>query len=107
MFNIILRRFQRILLPVKIVILFAVTGLLGYLIINVSPDTASITLVATIFFVFLAILLNFFLSANRSLLTALAVAFFLFLKATNLFSLVNIILFAIFFVLLGLYLRKR
>jgi hypothetical protein len=107
MFSIFLRRIQRILLPIKVGVLIIFIALLFYCFINVPPDIASITLVALILFMALAILFNFWLTATRSLLVALSIAFLLFLKATSLLTPLNLILFAIFLILLGLYLRKK
>lgn len=100
MFSIFLRRIQRFLLPVKILLLALFGSSLVYLIINVSPEVGSITLASLLIFFILAIILN-------SLIIPLSISFLIFLKAVDLLSPLNLILFAVFLVLLGLYLRKK
>ena len=107
MFTIILRRIQRILLPIKIlVVLGCVLGGV-WLVINTAPSIGLILLFCFLLFAFLSLLLSFRFSANLSLLTALAISFVLFLRAVDLLTLFNLILLALFLLLLGLYLRKK
>jgi len=107
MFSIILRRIQRILLPIKMVLLIAFIASLIYCFINTSPTLTTIVFVSIAIFFILAIVLNFRLSAGKSLLAALGVSFVVFLRAVNLLSAVNLALLALFLLLLGLYLQKR
>ena len=106
-FTIFLRRIQRFALPVKIISLIILTASLIFLIVNVPPGVGSITLAALLLFPLLVIILSFFRTTRFSLLAALTVSFFLFLRAVDLLSPVNIILFVIFLLLLGLYMRKK
>ncbi len=107
MFSIFLRRIQRFLLPIKIILLLGFSTILIYMFVNISPGTESITFAALIIFMVLAIVFNFFFGTQKSLLVSLAVTFLLFLRAVSLFNLTNLVLFALFLLLLGLYLRKR
>lgn len=107
MFSIFLRRIQRILLPIKILIILGALLLMGYLVINFSPSIGLIAFFSFLLFTFFSIIFNFFLSANRSLLTALAVAFILFLRAVSLLSVINLALLALFLLLLGLYCARN
>lgn len=107
MFNFALRRIQRFILPVKIVLLTGGLGLLVYLIINAPPNLGNILFVAILLFVVLSVTLSFFLAASSSLLAASAISFFLFLKSVDLLSPLNAGLFLLFLVLLGLYLWKK
>lgn len=100
MFSIFLRRIQRFLLPLKIMGLVASLGILIYLVVKTSPELINLLIFSFVLFIFLSLLFN-------SLLISLTAAFLLFLKATDLLNLFNLILFAIFLALLGLYLKKR
>ena len=107
MFSILLRRIQRFLFPLKIVLLFITVPSLGYLVINFPPSISSIIIFSLIFLVALATILSFFLTTSRYLLASLTITFLLFLRAVNLFSPLNLVLFTIFIILLSLYLTKR
>jgi hypothetical protein len=107
MFSIFFRRIQRFLLPIKIILLLIALPNLVYIVINFPPSLSGIIIFALIFFITLATILSFFLSTNRYLLTALTITFLLFLRAVDLFSTLNLLLFCVFIVLLAFYLRKR
>jgi len=106
MLNIVLRRLSRYILPLKIIGLIVGLASLVYFVLRVSPEIGTIVFFSVVLFVTISIILSFFLSANRSLLFASVVSFLLFLKAVNLLSPLNLGLFIVFLVLLGLYLRK-
>lgn len=106
MLNFILRRIQTVIVPIKIVILLTGSAALVNLIINTAPALGNVLLFSLTLFIVLSLFLSFFLTANRSLLAALTISFLLFLKAVNLLSPLNLGLFLVFLVLLGLYLRK-
>lgn len=75
-------------------------GILIYLVFKTSPELINILAFSFVLFVFLSLLFN-------SLLISLTIAFLFFLKATDLLNLFNLILFAIFLILLSLYLKKK
>ncbi len=102
-----LRRIQRYIPVIKIVVLLAAVFSLGYLIFQTAPSLGGLVVFGLLVFLILAIILSFFLSTGRAFLTAIAVAFVLFLKSVDLLSPVNLVLLAVFLLLLGLYLYKR
>lgn len=115
MLNFILRRLTKFILPAKVVLLIGSVVTLGYLVIKTPPELGNIVIFSLVLFIFLSILFSFLLTAFAprsfsevgSLLTALCVSFLLFLKAVGLLSPLNIGLFIVFLILLGLYLRKE
>src|SRR5574340_539818 len=107
MIDFFLRRIQRFILPLKIVLLAGSLGALGYLVFRVPPDLGKVVLFSLLLFLFLSLIMSFFWPTNRSLLVSLAISFFLFLRAVGLLSPLNIGLLVIFLLLLGLYLRKK
>lgn len=107
MLNILLRRFARFLLPTKLLTITVALASLGYIIWQIPPGIGSILLAALLLFIVASILLNFFLSSHLSLLVSIALSFVLFLKAVNLFTPINLGLFAAFLLLLGMYLWKK
>lgn len=107
MLNFVLRRIQTVIIPIKIVMLSLGSATLAYLVINTAPGLGNVLLFSLVLFVFLSVLLSFFIAASHSLLVGITVSFLLFLKAVGLLSPLNLGLFAIFLVLLGLYLRKK
>lgn len=107
MLNFFLRRTVKFVFVTKIILFAGSLGGLIYLMVNTSPDLGNILLFSLLLFIFLAILLSFFFSTVISLLAALAVGFFLFLRVVGLLSPMNVALFAVFLILLALYLKKR
>ena len=106
MLNFVLRRIQRFILPIKIAALVLGLTLQAYLIFQVPPGVGTIVVFSIILFVVSSLVFSFFLTPGPALLTATAISFFLFLKAVSLLSPLNIGLFVVFIILLGLYLRK-
>ncbi len=102
-----LRRVQRFILPFKIVAIFGGAGTLAYLVLKTPPELVNILVFSLVLFVTLSCILSFLLTASRSLLTALTVAFVVFLKAVDLLSPLNLGLLIVFLVLLSLYLWKK
>lgn len=107
MFSIFFRRIQRFLLPIKIILLLITFPNLVYIVINFPPSLTGIIVFTLVFFIDLATVLSFFLTTNRYLLTSLVITFLLFLRAVDLFSILNLLLFCVFIILLAFYLRKR
>jgi len=107
MLNFILRRIQKVIIPLKIFVLIVGLAILACLVIYTAPTLGNVVMSALTIFVVLSLLLSFFLNANRSLLAALTASFLLFLKAVDLLSPLNLGLFVVFLVLLGLYLWKK
>lgn len=107
MLNFILRRIQSVIVPIKIVGLVGGMATLVYLVINTVPSLGNILSFSLLLFVVLSFLLSFFTATSYSLLAGITIGFLLFLKAVGLLSPLNLGLFAVFLVLLGLYLRKK
>ena len=107
MLNKFLRRIQRYILPIKIVTLLFSFTCLSYLIFQIPPTVLSITAFGLLLFLFLSLLLSFFLSMGKALLISLAISFILFLRAVDLLTTINLVLFVIFLGLLILYFRPR
>ena len=82
-------------------------GLGSFIIYNFPPEVITILVVTILGFIFLATALSFLKNTNFAILVSLALSFLFFLKAVALLSAINLVLFAIFIVLLGLYLYKR
>lgn len=102
-----LRRIQRYIPLIKIAALVAAMASLVYLIFQTAPTLVGLVIFGLLVFLTLAIILSFFLATGRAFLIAVAVAFVLFLKTVDLLSPVNLVLLAVFLLLLGLYLYKR
>lgn len=107
MLNFFLRWGQKFILPFKVILLLGSLGILTYMVVNQTPGLLNVVLASILLFIILSVILSFKFSANTALILGLAVSFFLFLKAVGLLSPLNLGLFAVFLVLLGLYLRKR
>lgn len=102
-----LRRIQRFILPLKVLFLVGSLAGLVYLVWKVPPDLGNVLIFSLLLFLLAALILSFFFSVNVSLLSALALAFLVFLKAVSLLSPLNLGLFFVFLVLIGLYLHKK
>lgn len=107
MFSIFFRRLQKFIpfLRVAFLVLSAL-GLAG-IIFFIEPDLSAIVLAALLIIVACVTLFSFVLSGRLSFLIALASGFFFFLKGVDLLSPINIGMFIVFLVLLGLYLKPE
>lgn len=107
MLNFLLRRIQRFILPLKILILSASLAGLIYIVLQTAPALSSILSAGVLLFFVLAILLSFRFSAASSLIISFGLSSLFFLRAVRLFTPLNLALFVVFLLLLGLYLRKK
>ncbi len=101
------RRLQKFAIVFKILALIPLGFSLGYLVVNVLPEILMIIVFSAALFFFLLILLSIFAALRWSALAAVIISFLFLLRATDLLSIINLALFAIFLILIGLYLHKR
>ena len=107
MINRIFRTLARFTKILKILALVISLGALVYIVAYFSPAIVSITFLSLILASVILLFLSFFLSTFISLVSALSISFLFFLRATQLLSPLNLGLFVVFLILLGLYLRKN
>ena len=107
MFSILFRRLQRFLPVIKLVVIVTCFLSLGWLVINSVPTIGTILFFSLVLFVFLLTLLSVFMKTRTCLLVSLSVAFLIFLKAVELLNWLNLGLFTVFLVFLGIYLYKQ
>lgn len=107
MLNFILRRIQRVIIPIKVTGLVAGMATMIYLVVKTAPGLGNILFFSLLLFMTISFLLSFFISTSRSLLAGITIGFLLFLKAVGLLSPLNLGLFLVFLILLGLYLWKK
>ncbi len=98
---------QKYLQIIKAIVVVSSVAALGYLVVNTSPTVPTITMFALTLEILFLTLLSVFLATRSAFLLSLGVVFLVFLKAVDLLSLVNVGLFGLFLVLLGVYLYKR
>lgn len=107
MFSILFRRLQKVLRPLKLLVLISTLAAIAYMILNVSPTVVTILAITLLIFVFLMTLLGVFTKTKTAFLVATLVSFLLFLKAVDLLTPLNLGLFALFVVFLAFYLYKQ
>jgi len=107
MLNKFLRRIQRYILAIKIVALVFSLVYFAYLVVMTPPTILTITVFGLLLFLVLSITSSFFLSMGKALLLSLVISFILFLRAVDLLTPINLILFTIFLGLLILYFRPK
>lgn len=107
MFSILFRRLQKYLSGVKVLVLIASLGGVGFLVFNTQPTVATILVVGILIFCFLMTLFSVFVRTKTAFLVSLSASFILFLKAVDLLTILNLGLLALLIVFLVFYLYKQ
>lgn len=107
MFNRLLRRLQKYTFPLKILVLIFSFILISFTIYSIPPTVPTIAFIAVLLDLAILLILSFFQPLKIAFLAATTLAFLLFLKAVSLATPLNLVLLAVFVILLGLYLRKK
>lgn len=111
MLNLAIRRSQKYLGLIKLLI-FALSALmLSYLVFLVPPDIYSVSIFSVLLLLSLYLFLEFIFhripkvrASYLAFIIALSVSFLFFLKAVNLLTTINLLLFTVFIVLISLHL---
>lgn len=98
---------QKYLSGVKVLVLVASLGGIGFLVFNTSPTVATILTVGILVFCFLMTLLSVFFQTKTAFLISLSASFVLFLKAVDLLTIVNLGLLGLLVIFLVFYLYKQ
>ncbi|KKU92333.1 MAG: hypothetical protein UY21_C0002G0032 [Microgenomates group bacterium GW2011_GWA1_48_10] len=104
MFTIFFRRLQKYSLPIKIAALLPSLYGLYYLLTETSPELLNLVIFGVLSSIVLILILSFFLSIRLYLAIGIAIPFLLFLKAVDLLTPANVIIFLVFIALMEMYL---
>lgn len=107
MFSILLRRLQKFLSVVKLLVLAGSLSGIIFVVFNVPPAVVPILTVCVLIFVFLLTAGSVFLKTKTAFLVSFSVSFVLFLKAVDLLTPLNLGLFGLLIVFLIIYLYKQ